>query len=127
MEAVAAVAISAAGTTAVSCSLLTKVVASAVPLKSTVEVERKPVPFTVKVNCGPPGETALGTSGWLRNGTGLPVAVVGSTAMLRKGFTAVAPAPSVSCTQKYHVPPSAGVPLIVPVLAPRLSPFGSAP
>src|SRR5580658_1799161 len=117
MEAVAAVAISAAGTTAVSCLLLTKVVASAAPLKSTVDVGRKPVPFNVRVNRWPPGETALGTSGWLRNGTELPAGVFGVTSMLRKGCRAFAPAPSVSCTQKYQVPPSAGVPLIAPVLA----------
>ena len=127
MEAVAAVAMSAAGTTAVSCLLLMKAVASAVPLKSTVEVGRKPVPFTFKVNCGPPGATASGTTDWLSYGTGLPAGVFGSTSMLREGCTAVAPTPSAICTQKYHVPPSAGMPLIVPVLAPRLSPLGNAP
>ncbi len=73
IEAVAAVAISAAGTSAVSCPWFTNVVASAAPLKLTVEVGRKPVPFKVSENPGPPGGTASGTSGWFKKGTGLPL------------------------------------------------------
>jgi hypothetical protein len=61
IEAVPALAIREAGTVAVSCVEETYVVASAVPLQFTVEVERKFVPFTVNVNCGPPGVTQFGS------------------------------------------------------------------
>jgi hypothetical protein len=60
---------SAAGTVAVSCELLTKVVANAAPFQSTVAPEANPVPFTVNVNDGPPGVTLVGTSGLLIRGT----------------------------------------------------------
>src|SRR5438093_12620278 len=70
IDAVPATAIFAAGTVAVSCELLTNVVASGVPFQLTVAPETKPVPLTVSVKSGPPGATAEGTSGWLTNGTG---------------------------------------------------------
>ena len=62
-EAVPAVAMFAAGTVAVSCELLTKVVVSGMPFQLTVAPETKPVPLTVSVKSGPPGATAEGTSG----------------------------------------------------------------
>ena len=60
--AVPAVAMSDAGTVAVSCVAETNVVASAVAFHFTVEVETKFVPFTVKVNCGPPAAAQVGLS-----------------------------------------------------------------
>jgi hypothetical protein len=62
IEAVPLVAIREAGTVAVSWVEETNVVVSAVAFHFTVEVETKFVPFTVKVNCGPPGATQLGLS-----------------------------------------------------------------
>ena len=59
-EAVPGVAIRAAVTVAVSCVEETYVVASAVAFHFTVEVETKFVPFTVKVNCGPPAVAQVG-------------------------------------------------------------------
>src|SRR5215469_12680500 len=69
-EAVPAVAMSEAGTLAVNCELLTKVVLSGLPFQSTVAPETKPVPLTVSLNPAPPGLTASGTKGWLTRGTG---------------------------------------------------------
>jgi hypothetical protein len=60
IEAVPAVAIREAGTVAVSCVEETNVVASAVAFHFTVEVAAKFVPFTVKVNCGPPAVAQVG-------------------------------------------------------------------
>ena len=70
MLAVPVVATSAAGTFAVNCDALTKVVARALPFQFTVAPETNQVPFAVRVNDGLPGVTAAGTSGWLRKGTG---------------------------------------------------------
>jgi len=61
IEAVPALAMRMAGTVAVSCVEETYVVASAVPFQLTVDVETKFVPFTVNVNCGPPGVTQAGS------------------------------------------------------------------
>jgi len=55
-----AVAISEAGIAAVSCVALTNVVATAVPLKLTVEPLTKFVPFTVKMKAGPPAMALVG-------------------------------------------------------------------
>jgi len=62
IDAVPAVAIRDAGTAAVSWVEETNVVVSTVPFQFTVEVETKFVPFTVNVNCGPPGVTQVGLS-----------------------------------------------------------------
>jgi hypothetical protein len=48
-------AISVAGTDAVSCVTLTKLVDRAVPFHSTAAPETKLVPFTVSANAAPPG------------------------------------------------------------------------
>jgi hypothetical protein len=58
--AVPATATFAAGTVAVSWLALTNVVASAGPFHCTLEVLSKPLPFTVKVNCGDPARHELG-------------------------------------------------------------------
>lgn len=59
MLAVPAVEMSFPGTVAVSSVLLTKVVCRFEPFHCTVAGELKPVPFTVRVNVGPPA-VALG-------------------------------------------------------------------
>jgi hypothetical protein len=62
-EAVPAVAMSEAKIVAVSCAARTKVVVLTPPFQFTTEPETNPVPFTVRVNPGPPGDAAVGTSG----------------------------------------------------------------
>jgi hypothetical protein len=59
-ETVAAVAMRFAGTDAVNCVALLKLVISAVVFHSTTAPEAKPVPFTVSVNAGPPADIVLG-------------------------------------------------------------------
>ena len=59
-ETVVAWAIRFAGTAAVSSVELTNVVVSAIAFHSTTAPEANPVPFTVKVNAGPPAVVALG-------------------------------------------------------------------
>src|ERR1035437_5804322 len=61
--AVDAVAMSDARMAAVSLDWLTKVVAPGVPFQFTTEAATNPAPFTVRVNAGPPGAVASGTSG----------------------------------------------------------------
>ena len=59
--AIPAVATFAARTVAVSCVEETNVVARLVlPFHLTVELLTKPVPFTVKVNCGDPARHEFG-------------------------------------------------------------------
>ena len=50
------------GTVAVNRVASTKVVASVVLFHCTSAPDAKPVPFTVRVNCGPPAVTRLGVS-----------------------------------------------------------------
>jgi hypothetical protein len=67
-----ALAISAAGTAAVNCVELTKVVTSPVPFQLTVAPERKLVPFTVSVNADPPSVAELGLR-LVMLGVGMPI------------------------------------------------------
>jgi len=62
MFAVPGAAMRLAGTWAVNCAALTKLVASALPFHWTTAPERKPVPLTVRVNAGPPSNAELGLS-----------------------------------------------------------------
>ena len=62
-EAVLAIAMSEARMLAVNSEPLTKVVARGLPFQFTSAPETNPVPFTVRVNPGPPGAVAAGTSG----------------------------------------------------------------
>ena len=57
----------------VTCELLTNVVVRGLPFQLATAPETNPVPFTVRVNAGPPGTTVLGTSGLLIRGTGFAV------------------------------------------------------
>jgi hypothetical protein len=52
-----------AGTAAVNCESLTKLVWRAVPFHFTTEADAKPVPFTVSVIPGPPEAVLAGTGG----------------------------------------------------------------
>jgi hypothetical protein len=70
-KAVAAAAKLEAGTGAVSCELLTKVVTSAPPFQFTTEPFTKFVPFTVSLKPGLPGTAAAGRKGRFTKGTGL--------------------------------------------------------
>ena len=69
-EAVLTVAMLVAGTVAVNCEAVTKVVARAVPFQLTTELETKAVPLMVSVKPDPPGAALMGTRGWLMKGTG---------------------------------------------------------
>jgi hypothetical protein len=55
-----AAAIRLAATDAVSCVALTNVVGMAVPFHLTVEPDKKPVPFTVRVKAAPPAVAEVG-------------------------------------------------------------------
>ena len=69
IEAVPAVAISAASTSAVNRCPLTNVVAREAPLNITLALVANPTPFTVRVNPAPPGAALGGSSGCITNGT----------------------------------------------------------
>ena len=58
--AVPAVAISASVIAAVNCDGLTNVVVLAAPLNFTIDVDTKPVPFTVRVKAAPPAVALVG-------------------------------------------------------------------
>src|ERR1700733_57874 len=73
-EAVLAAAMSEAGTLAVNCESLTRVVASELWFQFTTAPETKPVPCTASVNPAPPGAVASGTRGWLMRGTAFSAA-----------------------------------------------------
>ncbi len=70
IEAVPAEAMSEARTVAFTCVALRKVVERGLPFHFTTELERKPTPFTVSVNCELPGVVLAGTRGWSISGTG---------------------------------------------------------
>ena len=93
--AVPACAIRLAGTTAVTCVELTKVV-KAVLLKKIVAPARKLVPETVKVKAGPPAVTVNGE---------MPVIAGVGGAIVR--LTALEAAPPVFCTVIWAVPAAA--------------------
>jgi len=86
-EAVAAVAIFEAGTAAVTCELLTKVVVRGVPFQFTNDPETNPTPFTFSMKLGPPGAVTVGTSGSLIKGTGFPCPSVIALASNTNGQT----------------------------------------
>jgi hypothetical protein len=76
-------AMSVARIDAVNCVALTNVVTFATLLKLTTEVETKPVPFTVRVNAGPPTIALAGDNDVIAGvGFAAPTTVVGSLAVL---------------------------------------------
>jgi len=103
IETVPALAIREAGTVAVSCVEETYVVTSAVPFQFTVEVETKLVPFTVNVNCGPPGVTQFGSIELI---VGLALIVMTSVAVA----VLQGPAPLLAVIVTLVVPAVVGVP-----------------
>ncbi len=103
IDAVPAVAIRDAGTAAVSWVEETNVVVSAVPFQFTVEVETKFVPFTVNVNCGPPGVTQVGLSELI---VGAALIVITSVALP----VLQVPAPLLALMMTLVVPAVVGVP-----------------
>jgi hypothetical protein len=119
IEAVPGLAIRAAGTVAVSCVEETNDVVSGEPFQFTVEVETKFVPFTVNVNCGPPGVTHVGSIEVI---VGLALKLITSVcwALVLHG---VAPLLAVMVT--LVVPAPVGVPEMTPVLVLTLKPAGS--
>jgi len=119
IEAVPAVAMREAGTAAVSCVEETNVVASAVAFHFTVEVETKFVPFTVKVNCGPPAAAQVGLSE-LMVGAALIVITSVCCALVLQGL-----APLLAVIVTLVVPAVVGVPDITPVPVLTLKPGGS--
>jgi hypothetical protein len=118
IEAVPAVAIREAGTVAVSCVDETNVVVSPVAFHFTVEVETKFVPFTVKVNCGPPAAAQVGLSELM---VGAALIVITRVALpVLQGL-----APLLALMVTLDVPAVVGVPEINPVLVFTLRPAGS--
>ena len=114
-EAVPAVAMSAAGTVAVSCVEETNVVVREVPPQRTVEVETKFVPVTVNVKPALPAVTQLG----------LIEVVVGSRLLMviTSVFVPV-PLELVALMVTLYVPAVVGVPEIRPVAVSTDSPGG---
>ena len=120
IEAVPGVAISAAGTVAVSCFVETNVVTRAVPSQYTVSPWMKSLlgPFTVSVKSGPPAAMQVG----------LIEVIVGVVPIL---ITKVAVAllqelaPLLAVMVTVVVPVAVGVPEITPVLGLTLRPAGS--
>jgi hypothetical protein len=119
IEAVPGLAMRMAGTVAVSCVEETNVVASGEPFQLTVEVETKLVPFTVNVNCGPPGATQVGSIELI---VGLALIVITRVccALVLQGL-----APLLAVIVTLVVPAAVGVPEITPVLVLTLKPAGS--
>ena len=116
--AVPAVAMSDAGTVAVTCVEDTNVVASGIPFQFTVEVETKFVPFTVNVNCAPPAVAQVGLSELI---VGRALIVITRVAV--EALQGAAPLLAVMVT--LIVPAAVGVPEITPVLVFTLKPAGS--
>ena len=77
-------------TAAVSCPLPMKVVVRAAPFQRTVAPDTKPVPFTVRVNAGPPATALFGESEVRFAGAGALVIVKGRALdAAAPGFTTV--------------------------------------
>jgi hypothetical protein len=114
-DAVPAVAIREAGTVAVSCVDETNVVASAVAFHFTVEVAAKFVPFTVKVNCGPPAAAQVGLS----------ELIVGLAPIVNVSGPVPVPLPLVALRVTLNVPVTVGVPEIKPVDVLTVKPAGN--
>jgi len=118
IEAVPGVAMSEAGTVAVSRVEDTNVVTSGVPSQFTVEPETKLVPLTVSVNCGPPAAMQVGLIELI---VGVVAIVITKVAVaLLQG-----PAPLLAVMVTLVVPAVVGVPEITPVLVLTVRPAGN--
>jgi len=122
IEAVPGVAMSAAGTVAVSCLVVTNVVTSGLPFQYTVSPWMKSLlgPFTVSVKSGPPAAMQVG----------LIELIVGVVPILiTKVAVAVLQelAPLLAVIVTLVVPAAVGVPEITPVLVFTDRPAGSRP
>ena len=115
IDAVPAVAIRDAGTAAVSWVEETNVVVSAVPFQFTVEAETNFVPFTVKVNCGPPAVAQVGLIE-VTVGTGLLIVITSVDVPVPRELVAV--------MVTGYVPAVVGVPEINPVAVLTVKPGG---
>jgi hypothetical protein len=118
IEAVPGVAMSEAGTVAVSRVEETNVVVNGLPFQFTVEPETKLVPFTVSVNCGPPAAMQVGLIE-LIVGTALIVITSVALAVLQEL------APLLALMVTLVVPAVVGVPEITPVLVLTVRPAGN--
>ena len=118
IEAVPGVAMSAAGTVAVSFVEETNVVVNGLPFQFTVEPETKLVPFTVSVNCGPPAAMQVGL---IEPIVGTPLIVITSVALAVLQELA----PLLALMVTLVVPAVVGVPEITPVLVLRVRPAGN--
>jgi len=115
IDAAPAVAIRAAGTVAVSCVEETNVVARGVPFQFTVAAETNFVPFTVKVNCGPPAVAQVGLIE-VTVGTGLLIVITSVDVPVPRELVAV--------MVTGYVPAVVGVPEINPVAVLTVKPGG---
>jgi len=118
IEAVPGVAMSEAGTVAVSFVEETNVVASGLPFQFTVVLETKLLPFTVSVNCGPPAAVQVGLSELIVGV--VPIVITKVAVAVLQG-----PAPLLARMVTLVVPAVVGVPEITPVLVLTVSPAGS--
>ena len=118
IEAVPGVAMSEAGTVAVSFVEETNVVVSGLPFQFTAEPETKLLPFTVNVSCGPPAAVQLGLIELI---VGVVAIVITKVAVaLLQG-----PAPLLAVIVTLVVPAVVGVPEITPVLVLTVRPAGN--
>src|SRR6202008_4165629 len=106
-EAVPRATTSAAGTAAVNCLLLVKVVARGLPFHMTTEPGPNPVPLSVSVHvgvhAGAPGTAVSGAKGWFIWATGVVTVIVSVCVPMF-------PAESVTCTVKLNMPAVVGIP-----------------
>jgi len=117
IEAVPGVAISEAGTIAVSRVEETNVVTSGLPFQFTVVPETKLLPFTVSVNCGPPAAVQVGLSELIVGV--VPIVITKVAVAVLQG-----PAPLLAVIVTLVVRACVGVPEITPVLVLTVRPAG---
>jgi hypothetical protein len=122
IEAVPGVAISEAGTMAVSCFELTNVVTRGLPFQYTVSPWMKALlgPFTVRVNCGPPAAMQVGLIELIVGA--LPIVITKVAVAVLQEL-----APLLAVIVTLVVPAAVGVPEITPVLVLTIRPAGNGP
>ena len=120
IEAVPGVAMSTAGTMAVSTLEVTNVVTSGFPFQYTVSPWMKSLlgPFTVSVNCGPPAAVQVGLIELIVGA--VPIVITRVAVAVLQG-----PAPLLAVMVTLFVPVVVGVPEISPVLVLTLRPAGN--